>query len=84
MQEDEMSEQLEFFVIPNPCQGICESDSRGFCRGCYRSREERFTWMKLSDSEKRKILRLCHQRYLRILKIKETIEDIIPNQPKLF
>ncbi|WP_340617160.1 DUF1289 domain-containing protein [Xenorhabdus entomophaga] len=65
-----MAEQLEFFAIPNPCRGICESDSRGFCRGCYRSREERFIWMKLSDGEKRKILHLCHHRHLRWLKIK--------------
>ncbi|AOM40294.1 DUF1289 domain-containing protein [Xenorhabdus hominickii] len=79
-----MAEQLEFFVIPNPCQGICESDVRGFCRGCYRSREERFMWMKLSNSEKRKILRLCHQRHLRTLKIKGNDEDIIPEQPDLF
>ncbi|WP_071825347.1 DUF1289 domain-containing protein [Xenorhabdus poinarii] len=63
-----MAEQLELFAIPNPCRGICESDPRGFCRGCYRSREERFTWMTLSNSEKRKILRLCHLRYLRMLR----------------
>ncbi|PHM45669.1 oxidoreductase [Xenorhabdus mauleonii] len=79
-----MAEQLEFFAIPNPCRGICESDSRGFCRGCYRSREERFAWMKLSDSEKRRILRLCHQRYLKKLKIKRENGDIIPTQSDLF
>ncbi|MBI6550335.1 DUF1289 domain-containing protein [Xenorhabdus lircayensis] len=79
-----MAEQLEFFAIPNPCRGICESDSRGFCRGCYRSREERFMWMESSNSEKRKILRLCHQRYLRTLKIKGDEGDIIPDQTDLF
>ncbi|PHM72469.1 DUF1289 domain-containing protein [Xenorhabdus kozodoii] len=79
-----MAEQLEFFAIPNPCRGICESDPRGFCRGCYRSREERFTWMKLSDSEKRKILRLCHQRYLRGLRKKAIEEGFMPEQPDLF
>ncbi|MEQ1962134.1 DUF1289 domain-containing protein [Xenorhabdus khoisanae] len=79
-----MAEQLEFFAIPNPCRGICESDSRGFCRGCYRSREERFIWMKLSDGEKRKILHLCHYRYLRELKIKAKERNIIPDHPELF
>ncbi|MDC9621211.1 DUF1289 domain-containing protein [Xenorhabdus sp. XENO-7] len=79
-----MAEQLEFFAIPNPCKGVCESDSRGFCRGCYRSREERFMWMKLSDRQKREIFRLCHQRYLRILKNKGEKYDITPNQPELF
>ncbi|MDC9580924.1 DUF1289 domain-containing protein [Xenorhabdus sp. PR6a] len=79
-----MAEQLEFFAIPSPCQGICESNSRGFCRGCYRSREERFMWMTLSDNEKRKILRLCHQRHLRELRNKEKWPDIISQQPNLF
>ncbi|SFU32876.1 DUF1289 domain-containing protein [Xenorhabdus koppenhoeferi] len=79
-----MAEQLELFAIQNPCRGICESDSRGFCRGCYRSREERFMWMKLSDSEKRKIFSLCRHRYLRALKIKGENENIIPEQLGLF
>ncbi|BET97026.1 DUF1289 domain-containing protein [Xenorhabdus taiwanensis] len=79
-----MAEQLEFFAIPNPCRGVCESDPRGFCRGCYRSREERFIWMKLSDSEKREILRLCHQRKLRWMGRKEKERNIIPRQPDLF
>ncbi|MDX8000608.1 DUF1289 domain-containing protein [Xenorhabdus sp. Reich] len=79
-----MAEQLEFFAIPNPCRGICESDSRGFCRGCYRSREERFMWIKLSDSEKRKIFRLCRNRYLRLLKSKEGSGNNISDQPELF
>ncbi|OTA15856.1 oxidoreductase [Xenorhabdus vietnamensis] len=79
-----MAEQLEFFAIPNPCRGVCESDSRGFCLGCYRSREERFLWVNLSDSEKRKILRLCHHRYLRELKNKGSDGNIIPKQPDLF
>ncbi|OKP05800.1 DUF1289 domain-containing protein [Xenorhabdus eapokensis] len=79
-----MTEQLEFFAIPNPCRGVCESDPRGFCQGCYRSREERFIWMKLSDSEKREILRLCHQRKLRGLRKKEDEKNIILIQPDLF
>ncbi|WP_338882477.1 DUF1289 domain-containing protein [Xenorhabdus sp. TH1] len=79
-----MAEQLEFFAIPNPCRGVCESDPRGFCRGCYRSREERFIWMKLSDGEKREILRLCHQRKLRELRSKRDEENIISKQSDLF
>ncbi|PHM56623.1 DUF1289 domain-containing protein [Xenorhabdus sp. KK7.4] len=74
-----MAEQLEFFVIPNPCKGICESDPRGFCRGCYRNREERFMWMKLSDGQKREILRLCHARYLRTLK-NNGHDEVVPSK----
>ncbi|MEX0446666.1 DUF1289 domain-containing protein [Xenorhabdus sp. SGI246] len=79
-----MAEQLEFFAIPNPCKGICESDTRGFCRGCYRSREERFMWMKLSDGQKREVLRLCRDRYLRMSRNKEHDEGAPSKQLGLF
>ncbi|PHM28561.1 DUF1289 domain-containing protein [Xenorhabdus budapestensis] len=79
-----MAEQLEFFVIPSPCKGICESDTRGFCRGCYRSREERFMWMKLSDGQKREVLRLCRDRYLRMRRNKEHDEGAPSKQLGLF
>ncbi|EKT3207425.1 DUF1289 domain-containing protein [Salmonella enterica] len=60
-----MAEQLEFFPVASPCRGICQSDERGFCRGCMRSRDERFNWQKMSDAEKQNVLRLCRQRFLR-------------------
>nr|CAC9235757.1 Predicted Fe-S protein [Providencia rettgeri] len=47
-----MAEQLEFFEIPSPCRGICQSNEQGYCRGCYRTRDERFNWLKFSDTEK--------------------------------
>ncbi|EJF7711822.1 MULTISPECIES: DUF1289 domain-containing protein [Providencia] len=79
-----MAEQLEFFEIPNPCRGICQSNEQGYCRGCYRTRDERFNWLKFSDTEKRNVLRLCHQRYLRILNKKPDQEKIIDKQQRLF
>ncbi|MGR6439326.1 DUF1289 domain-containing protein [Proteus mirabilis] len=60
-----MQEQLEFFDIPSPCIGRCESNLQGYCIGCYRSRQERFSWSTMSHQEKRNVLRLCRQRYLR-------------------
>lgn len=63
-----MQEQLEFFDIPSPCIGRCEMNAQGYCVGCYRSRQERFDWSKMNQYEKRNILRLCQQRYLRSLK----------------
>ena len=79
-----MAEQLEFFEIPNPCRGICQSNEQGYCRGCYRTRDERFNWLKFSDTEKRNVLRLCRQRYLRILNKKPDQEKIIDKQQRLF
>lgn len=57
-----MSNQLELFDIPSPCIGICQSDARGYCLGCFRSRDERFRWLGMSDEEKREVLRLCRDR----------------------
>ncbi|MEX6397169.1 DUF1289 domain-containing protein [Providencia hangzhouensis] len=79
-----MAEQLEFFGIPSPCRGICQSNEQGYCRGCYRTRDERFNWLKFSDTEKRNVLRLCHQRYLHDLNKKTEQEKIIDTQQQLF
>ncbi|MGV7961425.1 DUF1289 domain-containing protein [Photorhabdus tasmaniensis] len=79
-----MVEQLEFFAIPSPCRGICQTNERGFCLGCYRSREERFNWMKMSDGQKREVLRLCRQRYLRSVRAQNQTDEELPEQPSLF
>lgn len=55
-------EQLEFFEIPSPCINVCESNDRGYCMGCYRSREERQGWSVMTNPEKREVLRLCSLR----------------------
>lgn len=55
-------QQLELFDIPSPCKGICQVDNRGYCLGCFRSRDERFRWLKMADAEKRRVLKLCQQR----------------------
>ncbi|NLU13211.1 MAG: DUF1289 domain-containing protein [Gammaproteobacteria bacterium] len=64
-------QQLEFFEIPSPCIGVCEANNKGYCKGCFRSREERLYWLKLSEADKRQVVRLCVQRKARVLKAKE-------------
>jgi hypothetical protein len=54
--------QLEFFDVPSPCIGICESDSKGYCLGCLRSRDERQNWINLSNDDKQKVIKRCLQR----------------------
>ncbi len=54
--------QLEFFDVPSPCIDICQSDEKGYCRGCMRSRDERQNWKNLHNDEKKKVIRLCIQR----------------------
>ncbi|EBG7290096.1 DUF1289 domain-containing protein [Salmonella enterica] len=79
-----MAEQLEFFPVASPCRGICQSDERGFCRGCMRSRDERFNWQKMSDAEKQNVLRLCRQRSLRKIRANKPLPSEDPQQPSLF
>lgn len=79
-----MAEQLEFFDIPSPCRGICQTNEQGYCRGCYRTRDERFNWLKFSNAEKRNIIRLCRQRYLRTINKKVVQGEVIDSQQQLF
>lgn len=79
-----MAEQLEFFPVPSPCRGICQSDDRGYCRGCMRSRDERFNWMTFSDAQKRDVLRLCRLRFQRLRRAGKDDSPAEPEQPSLF
>lgn len=69
-------EQLAFFDIPSPCIGVCQTDTRGYCNGCLRSRGERFGWLKFSEAQKYDVIRLCIQRkrrrQLTFIKLQQT------------
>ena len=54
--------QIEFFDIPSPCINVCQAGARGYCVGCYRSREERQHWHLLESDVKRKIIKACVMR----------------------
>lgn len=58
-------EQLEFFTVPSPCVGVCTVDEKGYCQGCMRRREERFTWLEMTPSQQLHVIKLCRQRYRR-------------------
>lgn len=58
-------DQLELFDLPNPCVGICQSNNRGYCIGCLRSRDERFNWHNKPVEERARILKLLAQRRAR-------------------
>ncbi|MGF6148362.1 Predicted Fe-S protein [Kingella potus] len=55
-------EQPDFFDIPSPCIGVCRTDSKGYCVGCLRSREERLYWLKMTDGQKHQVMRLIAAR----------------------
>ncbi|WP_312629676.1 DUF1289 domain-containing protein [Scandinavium sp.] len=83
-QGGDVAEQLEFFPVQSPCRGICQSDERGYCRGCLRSREERFNWQQFTDAQKQEVLRLCRQRLLRKIRANKPTIPEEPDQPSLF
>ena len=64
--------QLEFFDVPSPCIGICQADEKGYCLGCFRTRDERKIWKDSSNDDKQKVIKRCMQRKKRKAK---RIED---------
>ncbi len=79
-------DQIEFFEIKNPCLGICENGPRGYCRGCFRSREERQHWNILEQSVKYKVIKACAQRKRRynMKKLHEVDSNDLSPQGNLF
>ena len=50
------------FDAQSPCIGICKMDEHGYCKGCSRSRQERYHWNGLDDAQKMEIICRCVQR----------------------
>ena len=81
--------QLEFFDVPSPCIGVCQSDDKGYCKGCFRTRDERQNWITLNIEDKQKVVKRCQQRKKRKLapaKLKEQSNeelDVQTLQPSL-
>jgi len=61
-----MQNQIELFAVENPCIGVCRSNKKGYCFGCLRSRPERQLWLKMTNEQKREVLRLIVGRKQRI------------------
>ncbi|MFA5677259.1 MAG: DUF1289 domain-containing protein [Pseudomonas sp.] len=66
-----MKSQLEFFEIPSPCIGVCEVNNKGYCKGCFRSRDERLYWLELSAEQKRDVIRACQLRRARVMRARQ-------------
>ena len=66
-----MIDQGEFFDIPSPCRRICELNNRGYCKGCFRSRDERLYWNQFTTFQKQLVVNLCEKRRLKVLSAKQ-------------
>ena len=86
-----MPQQIELFEIENPCIGVCQSNKKGYCFGCLRSRTERQLWLKMTDEQRREVLRLIIGRRKRIEQMRKRQQeqmsldfDIPAETPELF
>jgi predicted Fe-S protein YdhL (DUF1289 family) len=48
--------------VKSPCVSICALDDHDICIGCQRTADEITRWGRLSNDERREVLRLCAER----------------------
>jgi len=48
--------------VLSPCVSICALDDDDICTGCQRTVEEITRWSRMDNTERRKVLELCHER----------------------
>ena len=50
-------------MVESPCTSVCDIDPKnGLCKGCSRTKEEIFGWLRYSDSDKRQVLLTINRR----------------------
>ncbi len=48
--------------VASPCVNICALDEQDVCTGCQRTVAEIGRWGRMSNDERRMVLKLCHER----------------------
>jgi predicted Fe-S protein YdhL (DUF1289 family) len=48
----------------SPCINVCSLDERGWCRGCFRTRDEIAGWIRMSAEQQWSVVRACDDRRL--------------------
>ena len=76
-------EQIEIFEIDSPCIGVCQSGPKGFCSGCFRSRDERLHWNKLEQDVQSKIIKACGLRKKRAQLAKRQKKQVLDNTKQI-
>ncbi|HDZ8829229.1 DUF1289 domain-containing protein [Aeromonas dhakensis] len=75
-------EQLEIFPLQSPCIGVCEVNNKGYCKGCLRSREERFNWLTMTPAQQQEVMRLCRGRKARVEAARRKALEATQNEPQ--
>lgn len=48
--------------VRSPCVSVCALDDHDMCTGCQRTAAEITRWGRMSNDERREVLKLAHQR----------------------
>lgn len=48
--------------VSSPCISVCALDDKDVCTGCYRNLQEIGEWSSMTNSRKREVILLAHQR----------------------
>lgn len=48
--------------VASPCVHVCALDEEDICIGCQRSVAEITQWSRMSNDQRREVLRLCYKR----------------------
>lgn len=75
-----MIDQGELFEIPSPCKRICQMNNKGYCIGCFRSRDERLYWNEFTNFQKQLVINLCEKRRRRVLEVKQERQQSLEEQ----
>ena len=57
-----MSEVAAERPVASPCVSICALDEQDICTGCQRTVAEIGRWGRMDNTERRAVLKLCHER----------------------
>jgi len=70
-------QQVELFPVENPCVGVCQSNAKGYCLGCLRSRTERQRWNSMMPAEKMRVIDVCRLRKAKLEALKQKKADSV-------
>lgn len=68
-------EQQELFAIASPCIGVCQVNNKGYCKGCYRNRNERLYWHTFSNEQRGVLLQALAMRRTAVARKKAMLLD---------
>ncbi|MCQ3827897.1 DUF1289 domain-containing protein [Microbulbifer elongatus] len=67
--KDKEPEAAFAFPVKSPCVSVCALNRDDICEGCFRSGAEISQWGRMSNTEKKQVLSLCHERAVALKRV---------------